>query len=521
MTWNTECLKRIDGGMSVKEEDVSLTKQEIGRLQPKDTPSTPQPRYENTPPYEHSPVNKEGVAESYGSYSGRRLSIEEEGEEIMATKQEIRFMKQQDVSSTRNALRMAAQAEQTGRNTLSRPGAHGELDVETGENVNIPAYLDQHAEAKVSELSGSLWDVHGKDTSTAKQRRERQDEEITIKRETEQPELYSKAAFDQRTNTPTPTQSSSYVSNMRAQAGTTRVNGPSGPETDRPLEQQLSHWFPQSTTLGSKSRARMPGAPRPVPFVDSNATTPMRLSTHEVPTDDDKDRTRTEDTTFPNEDSLRRKANTRPPSRPTISIYSPAMGAYVEPRPYSLGDDIPRPAAPGPEKFSSWAAARASPPSGFYEDLPSPKWDSDMSSGHSEPTGEAQEAQNHGSEESKLFPKDIPSSSEDPTLAWAPSSEMELAKDQDAHYSVQDRGNLTAWSGGPNANSSHEDDRGEHTEARKEPEHTSESEPGDATMSHVGGKGDGNFDLVDNLLMQWTKLSEDEYLATTSSVGET
>jgi hypothetical protein len=149
----------------------------------------------------------------------------------------------------------------------------------------------------------------------------------------------------------------------------------------------------------------------------------------------------------------------------------------------------------------------------------SPKWDSDMSSGHSEPTGEAQEAQNHGSEESKLFPKDMPSSGRDPTLARAPSSEMELAKDQDGHYSVQDKGNLTAWSGGPNANSSHEDDKGEHTEARKEPEHTSESEPGDATMSHVGGKGDGNFDLVDNLLMQWTKLSEDEYLANRFTCG--
>jgi hypothetical protein len=467
--------------------------------------------------------------------------VDEEGEEVMATKQEIRFMEQQDASSTRNALRMAAQAEQTGRNTLSRPGAQGELDIETGKNVNIPAHHDQRAEAKVSELktlNGSLWDVHGKDTPTAQQRRERQDEEIVVKRGTEQHEVYSKAASDQRTNAPVPTQSPPYVSNMRAQVGIARVHGSSGPGTDRPLEQQVSHWFPQSTTLGSRSRAHMSGAPRPVPSVGSNATTPMRLRTHEVPAHDDEDRTCTEDTTFLNENTLRGKANTRLPSRPTISIYSPAMGAYVEPRPYSFDDDIPTPSAPGPEKLSSWAAARASPP-GFHEDLPSPKWDSDMSSVYSEPTGEAQEvqvqevqvqevqvqevqvqevqeaqeAQNHGPEESKLFPKDMLSSGGDPTFARAPSSEMELAKEQDAHYSVQGGGNLTAWSGGPDANSSHEDDRVEHTEARKEPEHTSESEPGDATMSHVGGEGDGNFDLVDSLLMQWTKLSEDEYLA--------
>jgi len=35
-------------------------------------------------------------------------------------------MKQQDVSSTRNALRLAQQAEETGRDTLARLGAQGE-----------------------------------------------------------------------------------------------------------------------------------------------------------------------------------------------------------------------------------------------------------------------------------------------------------------------------------------------------------------------------------------------------------
>lgn len=37
-------------------------------------------------------------------------------------------VKQQDVSSTRNALRLAAQAEETGRDTLSRLGAQGESE---------------------------------------------------------------------------------------------------------------------------------------------------------------------------------------------------------------------------------------------------------------------------------------------------------------------------------------------------------------------------------------------------------
>lgn len=37
---------------------------------------------------------------------------EEEEEDVQASKQEIRFLKQSDVSSTRNALRAAAMAEE-------------------------------------------------------------------------------------------------------------------------------------------------------------------------------------------------------------------------------------------------------------------------------------------------------------------------------------------------------------------------------------------------------------------------
>ena len=48
---------------------------------------------------------------SYQGYGDRQLTAEEEEEEdVQATKQQIRFIKQEDVSSTRNALRMAAQA---------------------------------------------------------------------------------------------------------------------------------------------------------------------------------------------------------------------------------------------------------------------------------------------------------------------------------------------------------------------------------------------------------------------------
>jgi hypothetical protein len=51
---------------------------------------------------------------------------EQEEESVNADKQEIKFLKQQDVSSTRNALRLAQQAEESGRDTLARLGAQGE-----------------------------------------------------------------------------------------------------------------------------------------------------------------------------------------------------------------------------------------------------------------------------------------------------------------------------------------------------------------------------------------------------------
>ena len=61
-------------------------------------------------------------------YEDRQLTAEEEEEEqVNATKQEIRFIKQQDVASTRNALRIAEQAEEVGRDTLARLGMQGKI----------------------------------------------------------------------------------------------------------------------------------------------------------------------------------------------------------------------------------------------------------------------------------------------------------------------------------------------------------------------------------------------------------
>ena len=47
---------------------------------------------------------------------------EEEDEEVEGIKQETRYVKQESVNSTRNALRIAREAEETARNTLTRLG---------------------------------------------------------------------------------------------------------------------------------------------------------------------------------------------------------------------------------------------------------------------------------------------------------------------------------------------------------------------------------------------------------------
>src|SRR5271154_4909142 len=72
------------------------------------------PNGPNGPPdYEYNSAGATEQEPSYGAYGDRQLTAEEEEEEdIEAVKQEIKFIKQQDVSSTRNALRMAAEAEE-------------------------------------------------------------------------------------------------------------------------------------------------------------------------------------------------------------------------------------------------------------------------------------------------------------------------------------------------------------------------------------------------------------------------
>lgn len=152
---------------------------------------------QDPPPYGANPSNNSGGSGTYGegsrpggygggpsyeAYGDRQLTAEEEeDEDVQATKQEIRFLKQSDVSSTRNALRAAAMAEETGRGTLARIGAQGERIHNTEKNLDLTANHNRMAEEKAKELkrlNGSMFAIHPSNPFTAQKRREQRDAEV-------------------------------------------------------------------------------------------------------------------------------------------------------------------------------------------------------------------------------------------------------------------------------------------------------------------------------------------------------
>ena len=140
--------------------------------------------YGQPPPYSTGPGANAGVNNAYGAYGDRQLTAEEEEQEdIDVAKQEIKTMKQQDVSSTRNALQAAAQAEETGRSTLERLGAQGERMHNTNKNLDLAANHQRVAEDKAKELkiaNRSMFRMHV-DNPFTKSGRERRDQEILDK----------------------------------------------------------------------------------------------------------------------------------------------------------------------------------------------------------------------------------------------------------------------------------------------------------------------------------------------------
>lgn len=67
--------------------------------------------------------------------SGNQL--DDEDEEVEAIKQQIKFTKQESLSSTRNALRIAREAEETARNTMNRLGEQSDRLANTENHLDM------------------------------------------------------------------------------------------------------------------------------------------------------------------------------------------------------------------------------------------------------------------------------------------------------------------------------------------------------------------------------------------------
>jgi len=77
---------------------------------------------------------------------------EEDDEDVEGIKQQTRFAKQESVNSTRNALRLAREAEETARNTLTRLGDQSEKLANTERYLDVSKGHSVRAEDKTDEL---------------------------------------------------------------------------------------------------------------------------------------------------------------------------------------------------------------------------------------------------------------------------------------------------------------------------------------------------------------------------------
>ena len=104
---------------------------------------------------DHSYANAGGYSSGgYGGYGeDRELTAEEQEEQdIQGTKDQIRDIKRSDVATTRNALTIAAQIEQTGRDTLARLGQQGDRLHNAEHHLDVATFQNKQAEDKAKEL---------------------------------------------------------------------------------------------------------------------------------------------------------------------------------------------------------------------------------------------------------------------------------------------------------------------------------------------------------------------------------
>ncbi|OQN95827.1 hypothetical protein B0A48_18112 [Cryoendolithus antarcticus] len=167
--------------------------------------------YANTGGYEAG-----GLPGGYGSAPARELTAEEqEDEDVQAAKSEIKFIKQQDLASTRNTRRMAEESTIMAQETLARLGQQGERIHNTEKNLDMASHQNRLANEKARELktlNRSMFAVHVANPFTAKKREEAADAIAAEKHQRER-------------NIQEATRKQTYSSTARQQAQQRDLNG--------------------------------------------------------------------------------------------------------------------------------------------------------------------------------------------------------------------------------------------------------------------------------------------------------
>ncbi|KZW02425.1 hypothetical protein EXIGLDRAFT_759923 [Exidia glandulosa HHB12029] len=91
-------------------------------------------------------------APTEADWDRRRAEGADEEEDVEAIKQSIRTTKQESLASTRNALRIAREAEETAANTLLKLGDQSEKLGDAERHIDVAKYNSMKAEDKVDEL---------------------------------------------------------------------------------------------------------------------------------------------------------------------------------------------------------------------------------------------------------------------------------------------------------------------------------------------------------------------------------
>ncbi|BGP28503.1 Protein transport protein S9 plasma membrane t-SNARE [Rhodotorula toruloides] len=105
------------------------------------------------PSSQYGPGSGDPYSQNQGGYGQQSQQFEnEEDEEVEGIKQQMRFVKQESLASTRNALRIARETEETARATLDRLGEQSDRIANTERHLDLAKAHNDRAVDETKEL---------------------------------------------------------------------------------------------------------------------------------------------------------------------------------------------------------------------------------------------------------------------------------------------------------------------------------------------------------------------------------